>query len=86
MSHASVISNLKLLIKQPITANDPGDHIEHLINESDRSSIILHAALLEEMLVAQLEKLMPTINGDERDRLFDFEGRHFAIPVRKCLR
>lgn len=74
MSHESAISDLKRLLNQPITANAPEDHIKHLMGESDRATIILHGALLEEMIVSRLSDLMPSINGEERQRLFNYEG------------
>jgi len=74
VSQAAAISGLKKLMKEPIISVDPGDHVQHLIDESPRSSIILHGALIEEMLVDRLERLMPSINSEERARLFQFEG------------
>lgn len=36
--------------------------------------IILNAAVLETYLVGKLKQLMPTLNSDEVDRLFGFDG------------
>lgn len=74
MGHASIIAELKSMMKEPITAQDPAEHNQQLKNESDRSTIILHGGLIEEMLVSRLGRLMPDINGDERARIFHFEG------------
>jgi hypothetical protein len=74
MSHESVIASLKKLIKQDLISVAPQDHAHHVMNESDRASIILCASVVEDMLVHRLQVLMPSINSDERDRLFNFEG------------
>ena len=74
MSHVSALAGLKRLMKRPIVAVDPHEHVAHLARESDRSTIILHAALVEAMLLDRLEKLMPSLNGEEMKEVFDFEG------------
>lgn len=74
MSHESVIASLKKLIKLDLITIAPGDHAQHVMDESDRTSIILTAAVIEDMLVHRLQQNMTTINADERDRLFNFEG------------
>lgn len=74
MSHEKALSALKLLMRQDIVSIDPSDHVQHMVGESDRSTIILHAATLESFLVKKLEEKMPALNSDERSRLFGFEG------------
>lgn len=75
MSHASAIIALKRLMKTPVIETDPIDHVRHLLkDESDRSTLILHAALIEAMLVDMLKQHMPGLNSDEQKELFDFEG------------
>jgi hypothetical protein len=74
MSHESVIASLKKLIKQDLLTIDPKEHAHYTMGESDRTSIILCASLIEDMIVRKLEAKMPSINADERNRLFNFEG------------
>lgn len=74
MSHESVIASLKKLIKLDLITIEPSDHAHEVTHESDRASIILNAAVIEDMLVHRLQFLMTGINSDERDRIFNFEG------------
>lgn len=74
MSHESVITELKKLIKQDLFEIDPGEHFDHFLSESDRSAIILGASMVEAFILSALKRRMPTINADEQDRLFNFEG------------
>jgi hypothetical protein len=52
----------------------PETHIPHIKNESDRASIILHASLLENIVLERLKDFMPSLNADEKARIFGFEG------------
>ena len=75
MGHREVTANLKALLKQELVELEPKKHRDLIQErESDRASIILLAAMVERFLVRALNDKMPTINSDERDRLFNFEG------------
>ena len=74
MSYESVIANLKRLNKHQLVKLDPEAHVSHMLAESDRSVIILLASNVEATLLGMLEDAMPSLNGEERDRIFNFEG------------
>jgi len=74
MSHESVITGLKRLIKRDLLEIEPKDHVDHLFGESPRSTIILEASTVEASILHILKGKMPTLNNDERERIFNFEG------------
>lgn len=74
VSHDSVVTSLKRLLKQDLLAIDPSALVSYGNSESDRTAIILSAATLEQILVWQLEARMVSLNQDEKDRLFHYEG------------
>lgn len=49
---------------------DPRAMARTIAAETDRGSIILLGSLVEDALLEQLEKKMPSLNSDERERLF----------------
>lgn len=74
LSHDTVIADLKRLMKTVLTAVVPEDHVRHLQRESDRAFMILEAASVEEVILHRLKLMMPTLNSDEKERIFSFEG------------
>lgn len=74
MSHESVVASLKALIKHDLFHITPDEFGHHVAAESDRSLIILTAAMVERFVLESLVGRMPSINSDERNRIFNFEG------------
>lgn len=74
MSYASVVADLKLLNKVVVIAVDPGDFVDHVAGESDRSAIILVGSAIDGFLEGRLREQMPSLNSDEAERIFNFEG------------
>jgi hypothetical protein len=74
LSHESILADLKTLIKRRVVTFDPKAHVNHIMGESDRAYIILHAAALEDILLGYLEDLMADLNNDERSAIFQFNG------------
>jgi hypothetical protein len=74
VSHESVIASLKRLTNMSILSMVPETHIPHIDRESDRASIVLFAALIENFVQERLKELMPSLNADEKARIFGFEG------------
>ncbi len=74
MSFKNALSGLKFANSKRVYDTDPKEHAEHLFFESDRASVILSAAAIEDVLTLQLEKKLGSLNRDELKRLFTFDG------------
>lgn len=74
MSYESVIADLKRLNRQDLLTIPATEHSQHMRGEADRSAIILLAASLEHALLHELKRKMPSLNSEEQERLFNFEG------------
>jgi hypothetical protein len=74
MSYESVITALKALLKRELFELDPVEYRANVQGESDRASLILNGSMVERFLVFHLNELMPSINRDERNAVFQFEG------------
>ena len=74
MSRDRTTANLKLLLKTRVAELSPEQYSSHLGQESDRATMILSAAMVEDFLVHALEWRMPSLNKEEHDRIFNFEG------------
>jgi len=74
LSHDTVISALNALSKIELISFAPGDHVKHLVGESDRAAIILNASMLEHTTTHMLQKAMPGLNSDETSRMFGING------------
>lgn len=74
MSYESVIAALKQLNKQDLLGLVPDDLVNHIKDETDRAAIILIGSSIEGGLLIMLRERMPSLNGDEGKRIFEFEG------------
>ena len=74
MSHEAASAALRALLRRELFEIHPLDHRGHIRNESDRTSIILSAAMNERHLVERLSECLAGANSDEKNRLFAFEG------------
>ena len=75
MSHETVIADLKALNKVDLLAIDAEEHTNHMRGESDRASMILGAAMVEEALLRLLKaNVKHRLNSAEMQRLFGYEG------------
>jgi hypothetical protein len=74
MSLEMVMRELKRLNRDELFSFPPKDHAKHMMEEGDRAAIILFASSIEGTLLYMLKESMPTLNSDEKDRIFNFEG------------
>lgn len=74
MNYKDTSNALRTLMSRRTYETDPATHVAQLKSESDRSSIILCAAGVEDFLTAELENHMTNLNTEERQRIFDFQG------------
>ena len=74
MSHDSVLSALKELLRHDLLTLPPKEQREHVANESDRTAIILIGAMVERFVLEALINLMGNANADEQSRIFNYEG------------
>lgn len=84
VGHEAIKSALKRLIKRERTA-DLQEHVQHLHGESDRAMIILEAAYLEDAILEELMRRMPSLNSAERARIFDVQGPAGTMSARIWL-
>ena len=74
MSHETIIAALNGLSKTRVYHISPENQALHITVESDRSAIILNGSTVEHFLTAKLEDKMPSLNSDERTKMFSPEG------------
>ena len=73
-SRTSIIKALKGHSRAKITQAAIQAHGASLENESDRGTVIMTAAMIEDTLVQALKRRLPHLNVKEIDSLFDFNG------------
>jgi len=70
----ATLKALKRFSKQTSDQTSAEQFVANLSEESDRGAVILAATMVEDTLLEVLSSRMPTLNSDERSRMFDHEG------------
>ena len=74
LGRAAIVKALKSHSREKITKASIEAHGASLENESDRGTVIMTAAMIEDTLVQALERRFSHLNRKEIDALFDFNG------------
>lgn len=74
MNRENIIAGLKRLNRQDLITFNPKEHAAHMLAEGDRAAIILFASSIEGTLTWLLKEKMPSLNGEEAERVFNFQG------------